>query len=134
MIRRSLLPMLISLLVLACTDATGPSRGLVGTWRLQTVNGLPLPFTLSEGPADKLELTGEALTLVAAGTFTMVTTFRVTQGGNVFPESVPDQGSYTVNGSTVTFTFESDGSTITMTVSGNTMTDADVDTFVYRRD
>jgi hypothetical protein len=132
--RLPLLLLLISLPVLSCTDATGPAPAVVGTWRLQTVNGRPLPFTLSEGPADKLELTGEALTLAASGTFTMVTTFRVTEGSNVFPESVPDEGTYEVIGASVRFTFHSDGSVSTMTVRGDTMTDPDIDTFVYRRD
>ena len=139
MLRRSLLSLLISLLVIACSDATGPGDGpgggLVGTWRLQTVDGLPLPFTLSEGGADKLELTAETMTLVASGSFDMVTTFRVTEGSNVFPESIPDEGTYVVNGSTVTFTYDSDGSTDIATVSGNAMTLDDIGlTFVYRRD
>ena len=65
MLRRSLLTLLISTLVLACNGATGPSPVpspspspgpspgpspvvVVGTWRLQTVDGRPLPFTLPE--------------------------------------------------------------------------------------
>jgi len=133
--RRSLLSLLISLVVLSCGDATSPSRGLVGTWRLQTVNGLPLPFTLPEEGVDKLELTAETITLIASGRVSMVTTFRVTDGGNVSAESVPDAGTYAVNGSTVTFMFDSDGSTPTATVNGDTMTLDDIGlTFVYRRD
>jgi hypothetical protein len=107
----------------------------VGTWRLQTVNGLPLPFTLPEEGVDKLELTAETITLIASGRVSMVTTFRVTDGGNVSAESVPDAGTYAVTGSTVTFMFDSDGSTPTATVNGDTMTLDDIGlTFVYRRD
>jgi hypothetical protein len=108
---------------------------VVGTWRLQTVNGLQLPFTLEGAGADKVDLTAEAITLVAPSRVTMVTTFRVTEGGNVSSESVPDAGTYAVNGSTVTFKFDSDGSTPTATVNGDTMTLGDIGlTFVYRRD
>ena len=135
MLRRILQSLLVSSLFLACSDATGPVRGVEGTWRLHTVNGLALPFTLPESGVDKLELTGEVITLVAPRSLTIVTTFLVTDGSNVFPESVPDGGTYAVNGSAVTFTWESDGSTSTATVSGNTMTLQDIGlTFVYRRD
>ena len=135
MLRRSLLSLLISLAVLSCGDATGPNSKAVGTWRLQTVNGLSLPFTLEGDGANKLELTAETLTLIASGKVTMVTAFRVTDGGNVSTESIPDAGTYIINGSTVSFTFPSDGSTPTATVSSNTMTLDDIGlTFVYRRE
>ena len=133
---KSALPaLLVSFVVLSCSDGTGPSRGVVGTWRLQTVDGQPLPFTLPEEGVVKFDLTGETMTLVASGRMTMVTEFRVTDGGNVFAESVPDAGSYSVNGSKVAFKFDSDGSTPTATVNGDTMTLDDIGlTFVYRRD
>jgi hypothetical protein len=143
MLRRSLLTLLISTFVLACNDATGPSPvGVVGTWRLQSVDGRPLPFTLPEeesGGADKLEVTAEVITTLDSGSFTMLTTFRVTDGSDVFPESIPDGGTYAVNGSTATFTY-SDGGTAPATVSGNVMTLVDIIdgpisyTFVYLRD
>jgi hypothetical protein len=108
---------------------------VAGTWRLQTVNGLPLPFTLSETGMDKEELISEVITLAAPGSLTIVTAFRYTTGSNVFSESIPDEGTYAVDGSTVTITWDSDGSTSTATVSGNTMTLQDIGlTFVYRRD
>jgi hypothetical protein len=135
MIRRSFLLLLISLVALSCSDSTSPDRGVVGTWRLQTVDGKSLPFTLVEPGVDKLEVTAETITLLASGRVTMVTTFRITDGGSVSSESVPDAGTYTVVGSTVTFTFDSDGSTPTATVNGDTMTLGDIGlTFVYLRD
>ncbi|MES2521665.1 MAG: lipocalin family protein [Gemmatimonadota bacterium] len=137
MLRRSLLSFVICLVALACSDTTSPgsNRGEVGTWRLQTINGLPLPFTLEGAGANRVDVTAESMTLVAPGRVTMVTAFRVTEGGNVSTESVPDAGTYSVNGSTVTFKFDSDGSTPTATVNGDTMTLGDIGlTFVYRRE
>ena len=135
MLRRTLLSLLVSSLLLACSEAAGPGRGVEGAWRLQTVNGLALPFTLPESGVDKLELTAEVITLVRPSSLTIVTTFRVTDGSNVFPESIPDEGTYAVTGSTVTFTWDSDGSTSTATVSGDRMTLQDIGlTFVYHRD
>ncbi len=135
MLRRALLSLLASSLFLACSDAVGPSERVAGTWRLQTVDGQALPFTLSETGTFKEELTGEVITLLAPGSLTIVTEFRYTDGGTVFAESVPDGGTYAVDGSTVTMTWASDGSTSTATVSGDTMTLHDIGlTFVYRRD
>ena len=74
---------------------------------------------------DKLEVTAEVITTVASGRHTMLTTFRVTDGSDVFTESIPDEGTYVVNGSRITFTY-SDGSTARATVSGNVMTLDDV--------
>ena len=135
MLRLSLLSLLLCLFVLACSDddSTGPGGGLAGIWRLQTVDGLSLPFALTQSEVDKLEVTAETMTLVPSGSFTMVTTFRV-DGTNVFPESIPDEGTYAVSGSRVIFTYDSDESRDTATVSGNTMTLDDIGlTFVYRR-
>ncbi len=134
MLRRSLLSLLSCLVVLSCGDATGPDS-LVGTWRLETVSGQPLPFTLEEDGGRKVELTGETVTLIASGRQTMVTYFRVTEGGSVLLESVPAPGNYTVNGSTLLLTFDADESMYTATVNGDMMTIDDIGlTFVYRRD
>jgi hypothetical protein len=135
MLRRILQSLLVSSLLVACSDATGPVRGVEGTWRLHTVDGQALPFILPEEAVDKLELMSEVITMVAPGSLTIVTTFRVTDGSDVFLDSDPDGGTYVVNGSTVTITWASDGSTSTATVSGDTMTFQDIDhTWVYRRD
>ena len=134
MLRASLLSLLASLVVLSCGDSTGPNR-LVGTWRLQTVSGQPLPFTLEQDGTRKVELTGETITLLASGKQTMVTSFRVTEAGTVLVESIPAPGSYTVNGSTLTLTFDEDESVYTAFVNGDSMTIDDIGlTFTYRRD
>lgn len=134
MLRRSLLSLLTCMVFLSCSDTTSPNS-IVGTWRLQTVSGQPLPFTLEDDGVTKVELTGETVTLLASGRQTMVTSFRVTEGGSVFLESIPAPGSYTVNGSSVLLTFDEDESTYTATLSGDTMTIDDIGlTFLYRRD
>ena len=135
MVRRCLPALLVTFALLSCSDSTAPERRAVGIWRLQTVNGQALPFNLESSAGFKLELTGESLTLRESGSVDMITTFRITDGGVVSTESVPDSGSYTVNGSTVSFTFPSDGSTPLATIEGDTMTLGDIGlTFVYRRE
>ena len=134
MLRRSLLSLLLSALVLSCDDATGPDD-LLGTWRLETVSGQSLPFILEQDGTRKVELTGETVTLLASGRQTMVTSFRVTQNGNVFTESIPATGNYTVSGSTLLLTFDNDEDEYTAIVNGDKMTIDDIGlTFVYRRE
>ena len=134
MLRRSLLSLILSAIVLSCDNATGPDD-LLGTWRLETVSGQPLPFILEQDGTRKVELTGETVTLLASGRQTMVTSFRVTENGNVFTESIPAPGNYTVTGSTLLLTFDSDEDTYTAIVNGETMTIDDIGlTFVYRRE
>ena len=134
MLRRSLLSLLLSVVVLSCDDATGPDD-LLGTWRLQSVSGQSLPFILEQDGTRKVELTGETVTLLASGRQTMVTSFRVTEGGSVFTESIPAAGNYTADGPALLLTFDNDEDTYTALVNGNTMTIDDIGlTFLYRRD
>jgi len=134
MLRRSLLLLLVSVVVLSCDDGTGPGD-LLGTWRLEAVSGQSLPYILEQDGTRKVELTGETVTLLASGRQTMVTSFRVTEGGHVFTESIPAPGNYTVDGSTLLLTFDNDEDEYTATVKGDTMTIDDIGlTFVYRRD
>ena len=134
MLRRSLLSLLLSAIVLSCDNATGPDD-LLGTWRVETVSGQSLPFILEQNGTRKVELTGETVTLLASGRQTMVTSFRVTENGNVFTESIPAPGNYTVNGSTLLLTFDNDDDEYTAIVNGNTMSIDDIGlTFVYRRE
>ena len=134
MLRRCVFPLLACLVVLSCKDAAGPND-LVGMWRLQTVSGQPLPYVLEQNAVTKVELTGETVELLASGRQTMVTSFRVTDAGNVFLESIPAPGNYTVNGSTLLLTFDNDEATYTAIVNGDTMRIDDMGlTFVYRRD
>ena len=135
MLQRSLLSLLLSVAVLSCHKSTGPDRGLLGTWRLETVSGQRLPYILEEDASRKVELTGETVTLLAAGRQIMVTSFRVTDNGSVSTEEVPAPGNYTVDGSTLLLTFDDDTDTYTAIVNGDTMSIDDIGlTFVYRRD
>jgi hypothetical protein len=135
MLRRSLLSVVVSFVVLSCGDSTAPTNPLIGTWRLQTVSGQPIPYILEQDAGRKVELTGETVTLLASGRQTMVTSFRVTESGKVTLEDVPAPGSYTVNQSTLTLRFDTDSDIYTAIVNGDTMTIDDIGlTFLYRRD
>ena len=110
------------------------SSSVAGTWSLQTINGTGLPYIVAQTGSDKVELTSDVLTVVGSGSFTQITQVRVTQNGQVSTQSIPDAGSYVLNGTAVTFTFNSDGSSGTGSLSGNTLTVAeDGFAYVYRK-
>lgn len=120
--RRFLLAMVV--LLMACgNDATGPTMASVaGVWHLTTVAGAPLPYLLDQEGADKLELTSDVFTTTASGTFTQLTMIKTTISGQVTTDAIPDAGSYSLNGNTITINFQSDGSSVTGTISDNTLT------------
>lgn len=118
----------------ACGGGDSPTEptqvSVAGTWSLQTINGTRLPYVVAQTGADKLEVTSDVLSVSGTGSFTQTTTVRLTQNGQVSTQSVADAGSYTLNGSAASFRFNSDGSTGTASISGNTMTVA-TDGFAY---
>ena len=113
------------LFAIACgsDSTTGPTAvSLAGTWNLQSVNGSSLPFVIAQTGANKAELVSDVVTVVPTGSFTEITTVRNTINGQVTTSSVGDAGSYVLNGTAVTFQFNSDGSVGTGSISGNTLT------------
>lgn len=123
--RRTLLPLFLAAfaLVTACggsSDSTAPQISVEGTYNLQSVNGSALPYTFV-GNGVSISLISEVIT-ASGGSFTQLQTADVTQNGATQRTTASDAGRYTINGSAVTFQFNSDGSTGTGTINGNTFT------------
>jgi len=96
-------------------DSTSPTQASVaGTWNLTTVNGASLPFTIQATP--KIEVLSDQLVVSANGTFTESTQTRTTNGTSVTLQTVPDGGTYSLNGTAATFIFN-DGTTGAGTVT-----------------
>jgi hypothetical protein len=103
-------------------STTAPTPASVaGTWNLTTINGSPLPF-LVQASNPKIEYLNEQLIVSATGTFTQTANARFTNNGVVVTQPIADAGTYVLNGTAVSFRFNSDGSTGTGTVNGNTLT------------
>jgi hypothetical protein len=103
-------------------SSTNPTpESLAGTWNLSTVNGSSLPFLL-QAANPKVELLDDQFIVSSAGTFTQTQNVRLTDASGVTNLPFTDSGTWTLNGTSVTFTFTSDGSSGTGTVSGNSFT------------
>ena len=98
-----------------CSDSTGPNASIAGAYSLRTINGASLPFIEYEEPGYREELTAEVLTVNDGGTFSLTSTYRVTDSGVIETFNDTETGTFTRNGTAVNFRF--DGSTATATGS-----------------
>jgi len=121
---RRLIPLVALAVAVACgsDSTTQPTvASLAGTWTLQSVNGQPLPFTLTQTGTDKLELLSDVVTATSNGTYTEVVQFRTTINGQSTTTSDSDVGTFTVNGTAVTLSSSATGN-ITGALSNNNNT------------
>jgi hypothetical protein len=134
MIRRMLVAAL-SLTLIGCGDSNEPNNDdITGVYRLQTVNGQSLPFILEQTGQDKVELLSDVYTFAATGSFTQLTTYRITENGQVSTETEPDEGTWARSGSNITVTFSSGGSA-TGSIDGDEITvSTNGATLVYEKD
>ncbi len=95
-----------------------PGNSVAGTYALKTVNGAALPAVIFEAEGYKIEVVAANYVLAAAGTFSSTATFRETEAGVVTQSTETTTGTYSVNGTTVTFT-DSDGDVLSAVLSGN---------------
>lgn len=130
----------VALLSTACisdtTVASISNAELAGSYTLRTVNGGVLPAVIQTaiGTLPKIEILSDSITVLADGTWSGVESFRITTGTTVETQTVSSGGTYTVNGSLVTFRDSSDPSVFTASVSGNAflLTDG-LSSFLYSK-
>lgn len=122
---------LAALASLGCDGGTGLDD-VAGFYPLLTVNGSPLPATVFEGTVSdpfggehdfSAEVLEGALTLRADGTFSARFVQRTTIDGTAATEEDTGTGTYTVTGSSITFTDSEDAQdVVTALLSGGTIT------------
>ena len=113
------------------TDATA---SIAGTYTLQTVNGSPLPFTVFTSGTTKIEITDDVVTITDAGTYSESGHTRTTNGSQVTTQVVSEVGSYTRNGTAITFRSNDGLSVSTGAISGSSITIVDSGiSAVYKR-
>ena len=124
--RRHLLQCAIALAFgLACgSDTTAPVvvTSVVGTWKLTSVDGKPLPYVVSASDP-KLEVIDKQYVITSSNTFTTSFTLRATElDGTVSNGTTSDSGTLTLADNTVTFTNKSDGSIVVASATPTTLT------------
>jgi hypothetical protein len=103
--RRLFVSMLALVTLVACGDnsTTGPATvNLVGSWRLQSVNGSAVPYTQQNGTS-KLEVFGGGIVISQSGSFTTTLMERVTTNGSASVMNVTTYGTVEISGSGLIF-------------------------------
>ena len=120
---RSVLAGLIVVFSAACLGEglTGSST-ITGDYTLRTVNGSPLPYTISGSGANRTEIVGEVITLYQGGTYARSRDSRVIVNGQMTSESSAETGSYTLLGTSVTLVNGANGQATLASINANTMT------------
>ena len=105
----------------ACGDsATAPA--LDGIYRLQRVNGAPLPGVLEASATDTTRATGGTLTIRGDGTWGAEMVLAITSPHVTVPAVTTVGGTFTRSGETITLRLASDGSVVSATVRGVQLT------------
>ena len=108
---------------LACLDdnIVGSST-VTGSYTLKTINGSPLPFTITGSGANKTEVVDDVITLFQGFTYSESTTSRITVNGQATNETKSRTGAFSLFGTSFILS-SNDGSLERRgTISGNTMT------------
>jgi len=119
--RRFIGSALLALLVACGGDSTGPS--VAGNYTLRTVNGANVPAVVFQDAQEKDELTSGNINLSSSNSWTGLLTVRVTDvpSGQTLNFSAPANGTFTTSGNSITLTDAADGSQLTGTVGGGTL-------------
>jgi len=118
--------LLISALIIfaACDGGVTGVKTITGDWSLRTINGSPLPYTISGSGANKIEVIDDVYTFFEGFTFSETIHRRVTTNGQVSTVTVTETGAFSVFGTSITIT----GNTTPVRrglIEGNTMTIVD---------
>lgn len=92
--------LLATALTLACGEPTSP-LGLVGTYSLQSVNSMPLPFTLQQTSATKVEVLDDMLFLSSSSSYSKVGHKQFTTNGFVSLAAPVDAGTFSRRGNVI---------------------------------
>lgn len=90
----------LALLVFAAVGCFSDPVGISttrGEWKLETVNGNPLPFTLSGSGANKTELVSDVLFLYEGFTYDETITIRTTVNGEATNSTTKKGWSYSIS-------------------------------------
>ena len=120
---RRLLTALIVSLSLACLgEGVTGSSSVTGSYTLRTINGAPLPYTISGSGTTSTEIIRDVITLYQGNTYARSRDSRTTVNGQTTNESTAETGSYGLFGTSITFQNGVTGESTLGNINGNTMT------------
>jgi hypothetical protein len=120
---------------LACSDVTGlGTADIAGSYDLRTFNGFTLPAVSYQDQFEQDQLIGETFTIYTDGTYTDDYTLRILSNNGTRTQNFRDTGTWVQNNTALQFRDDRTGDTYTGSISGNTLTVAQLgDVYVYQR-
>ena len=121
--RKLLLSLVLATAVACGGDSTSPvTASIAGTYKLQTINGSPLPYIIVQSGTDKVEFLDDQVVINDGGTYTESGHVRTTTNGVATTESIVDAGTYVRTGTAITFHSTSDNTDTPGSINGNSIT------------
>ena len=107
-----------------CFDDGGivGSSTVTGTYTLRSINGAPLPYTISGSGTNKTEIVSESITLFRGDTYARERITRITVNGQASSDTTTEGGSYSLFGTSISMRASGTGPLIQAVINGNTMT------------
>jgi hypothetical protein len=87
--------------LMACTTTTDVSTEFIGTFSMQSVNGSPLPFVVTQTGTSSTSLTSDQLTIADGGTWSETGIERTVVNGQATNNTYADNGTWTRSGSSL---------------------------------
>ena len=120
--RRGLVGLIVAFSAACLGEGLTGSSTITGDYTLRTINGSPLPYTISGSGANRTEIVGEVITLYQGGTYARSRDWRIVVNGQMTSESSAEAGSYTLLGTSVTLVNGANGQTTLASINASTMT------------
>lgn len=79
----------------ACGSTSPADINVVGTYKLKTINGAPVPFVVVNNATAKLEFLDDQIILTQSGKYQQIGHSRTTEGGQVTTATITASGTYT---------------------------------------
>ena len=120
--RNALMISIVTLSVACIGGGIVGSSTVTGAYALSTINGSPLPYTMSGSGTTKTEIVGDTIFLYEGFTFAETKSSRTTLNGAATTASHTETGSYGLLGTSISLRGNDGGPLRVATIEANTMT------------
>lgn len=107
----------------ACDRTTSPEGAMSATFDLRSIDGTSLPYTKTLGTAT-FRVTSDVLVLKTDGTYEDSTTYAIPYGTSSQLSTTIERGKYSVSGTTINFTDQTNGGRYSGSINGTTLTES----------
>ena len=119
---RKVLVAVVLIAAVACDDGIVGSSTVTGDYTLRTINGAPLPYTITGSGANKTEILDDVITLFQGFTYSETIISRLTVNGQAMNETRLKTGAFSLFGTSIILNSNDGSMERRGTINANTMT------------